>query len=684
MTSSLSVSESSIDRRRNAVGSLLASARNALKEVANSFWLYLADILICGVSIAVAMYLRLGFFNDPSRFEPLLLLVPLAVLIGAIVFPAMGLYRRHLRTTSLRDALLVTIATGLMCACLVIAWAVFRDMSEVARSAFVIQFLVATPALIGLRIAARRRELAFGAFGRGRELGHERIPVLLVGTGTSCDLFLRSLRRDRNRSYEPVGIIDDVQGTRGLHFHDVPILGSIREADELIAAISEQPVMPRHLVLTEPVTQFASDGITKLFRWADTKGLTVSKLPGLGELREYGTDVQKPAVQEVNFADVLDRPQHVIERSVLRRMVGGRRVLVTGAGGSIGSELVRQLASLDPAEIVLLDNCEFNLYQIDLDIKEHFPSVAVSAYVSCVRDRSRMFAIFDEHRPELIFNAAALKHVPMVELNPCEGVLTNAIGTRNIADAATRVEALAMVQVSTDKAVNATNVMGASKRIAEFYCQALDRGASETTGKTRFMTVRFGNVLGSSGSLIPLFQRQIARGGPLTVTDERMERFFMTIREAVELTLLASAHGLEDHEGQGGIFVLDMGDPVKIIDIAERMIRLAGLRPGQDIDIEIIGTRPGEKLFEELFDATEESRPSSIPGVNVASPVEVALEDLVTSLHWLEDASRDGDRAAVLRMLEDLVPGYRGAAPVADAPKIPELRVVSDSNPQVA
>ena len=684
MAGSVSVSGRRVDRARSAVRRAGSFAGNAAKEVANNLWLYLADVVICGLSIAAAMYLRLGFFNDLSRFEPLTLLVPLAAAIGAVVFPGMGLYRRHVRTTSLRDALLIAIATAIMCVTLVLAWAVFRDLGQVPRSAFVIQFLVAAPALVAIRIGARRRELAIGAFGRTRDVGHERIPVLLVGTGTSCDLFLRSLRRDRNRSYEPVGIIDDVQGTRGLHFHDVPILGSIRETDDLIASIAGQPVMPRHLVLTEPVTQFASDGITRLFRWADSKGVTVSKLPGLGELREVGSDAQRPAVQEVNFADVLDRPQHVIERSVLRRMVGGRRVLVTGAGGSIGSELVRQLASLDPAEIVLLDNCEFNLYQIDLDIKEHFPGVPVSAYVSCVRDRGRMFAIFDEHRPELVFNAAALKHVPMVELNPCEGVLTNAVGTRNIADAATRVEALAMVQVSTDKAVNATNVMGASKRIAEFYCQALDRGASEATGATRFMTVRFGNVLGSSGSLIPLFQRQIARGGPLTVTDERMERFFMTIREAVELTLLASAHGLEDREGQGEIFVLDMGDPVRIIDIAERMIRLAGLRPGQDIDIKIIGARPGEKLFEELFDATEESRPSSIPGVNVAAPVEVVLDELITSLHWMEDAARDGDSSAVIRMLEDLVPGYRAAPLPAAAPKVPDLRVVSGRSPRVA
>jgi O-antigen biosynthesis protein WbqV len=279
--------------------------------------------------------------------------------------------------------------------------------------------------------------------------------------------------------------------------------------------------------------------------------------------------------------------------------------------------------------------------------------------------------IFDAHQPELVFHAAALKHVPMVELNPCEGVLTNAIGTMNVANATKRVGALAMVQISTDKVVNPTSFMGATKRLAELYCQAQDISGFDTLSGPRFMTVRFGNVLGSSGSLIPLFKRQLAKGGPLTVTDENMTRFFMTIREAVELSLQASSYGLEGEIGQGEIFVLDMGEPIKIIDIARRMIKLSGLRPDIDIKIEIIGLRPGEKHFEELFDLAEQRVASPVPGVLGAIPVAVPLDFLQESFAKLQHFGELGDESAVVEIVQELIPGYKKSmqgrrAPIAD------------------
>jgi len=249
--------------------------------------------------------------------------------------------------------------------------------------------------------------------------------------------------------------------------------------------------------------------------------------------------------------------------------------------------------------------------------------------------------------------------VPMVELNPCEGVLTNVIGTMNIADAVKRTGALAMVQISTDKVVNSTSVMGATKRIAELYCQALDLEGAAALKSPRFMTVRFGNVLGSSGSLIPLFKRQISRGGPLTVTHPEMTRFFMTIREAVELTLQASAHGLEQRVGHGEIFVLDMGQPIRIIDIAQRMIKLAGYVPGQDIGIEFVGLRPGEKLFEELFDSSEQQVPSPIPGVLGAVSAPVPMDVLSQALQRIRECADRGDVSGMFRATRDLLPNYR-------------------------
>jgi FlaA1/EpsC-like NDP-sugar epimerase len=335
-------------------------------------------------------------------------------------------------------------------------------------------------------------------------------------------------------------------------------------------------------------------------------------------------------------------------------------VLVTGAGGSIGSELVRQVAALGPAEIVLVDSCEYNLYAIDLELAERASSVPRTACLCNIREAARVQEICDRHRPELIFHAAALKHVPMVELNPSEGVLTNVIGSRNVAEAARRCGALAMVQVSTDKAVNPTSVMGATKRLAELYCQALER--ADATGP-RFMTVRFGNVLGSSGSLVPLFKRQLERGGPLTVTHPDMCRFFMTIREAVELTLQTAALGLEKRIGNGGIFVLDMGEPIKIIDIARRMISLAGYRPDVDIRIEVVGLRPGEKLFEELFDTSEARTDCGIPRVNCALPDPVALPVLQTAFELLRVDAEAGRDREVVEGLRDVLTGYRSGTP---------------------
>lgn len=374
----------------------------------------------------------------------------------------------------------------------------------------------------------------------------------------------------------------------------------------------------------------------------------------------------------------MGRPQAVLDQEAIDRLILGRHVLVTGAGGSIGAELVRQIAARDPAELILLDHGEYNLYKIDHEIGATHPSLNRRALLCDVRSRSRVMDVFRQHHPDIVFHAAALKHVPMVELNPCEGVLTNAIGTKNVADAARSHGARAFVQVSTDKAVNPTNVMGATKRLAEFYVQALDLDvvapvarqpgrAGGAAARTRFMTVRFGNVLGSSGSVVPLFQEQLNRGGPLTVTHPEIKRYFMTIPEAVSLVLHASAHGHDTDHDRGRIFVLDMGEPVRIIDIARQMIRLAGREPEQDIAIEITGLRPGEKLYEELFDAAETRTPALIEGVFMASPRPVPLAELTATIEALASHCRAGDEAAVRQVIGRVIPGYAATATDAAA-----------------
>ena len=449
-------------------------------------------------------------------------------------------------------------------------------------------------------------------------------------------------------------------------------------ANELMGAFNEldrRRERPKRLVLTKPLD---SDIMRTLLETAERLNLTICRLPSLTEFKEATADGHIE-LRPVAVEELLGRPEALLhlDHAAIASLIEGRRVLVTGAGGSIGSELVRQITRLRPARLVLVDSGELNLYTIDYETNENAPYMSRRSVLCNVRDRDVVMRLFDEERPELVFHAAALKHVPLVELNPTEGIRTNVIGTRNIADAALQYGAMAFVEVSSDKAVNPTNVMGASKRLAELYVQALDvaqmaltrRGPEQAGDKprTRFMTVRFGNVLGSSGSVIPLFERQLERGGPITVTHPEIERYFMTIREAVELILQASAHSVGQDDERGLIFVLDMGKPIRIMDVARQMIRLSGLDPDRDVKISIVGLRPGEKLFEELFDASERRLPAVTAGVFGAASKPIPLDRVVQGLDTLSEAADRNDMSAVCTVLEDLIPGYRQSGEMATA-----------------
>lgn len=647
----------------------LESVFSVFSEIKSHKRLYLSDILIFAVALAASYFLRNGFPPDAAHRESMTGLLLTGVCAVGVIFPFSGMYRRHPETTSIRDAVLVASVTTLVLFSIAITRALGMAAEHVAPEVMVIALFVALPFLCGTRLARRINHNMLGTLlGSGNKRQAEAAePVLLVGTGTACDLFLRAVRNMPDPPYQPVGIVDGVEHTKGLVFHDVPIVGSVLNVEAVKDWFSTRP-LPRHIVLTEAPAQFNEDEVRKLVAWAESQGIGVRRLPGICNLRGLD-DSRALKIEEVDPNDLLQRPTHVGDRKKLARLVAGRKIAVTGAGGSIGGELVRQIAANHPESMLLIDNSEFNLYSIGQDLDRHFPNVEKTCEICDVRDRTRVDSLFAGYRPDIVFHAAALKHVPIVEANPGEGVLTNAIGTRNVADAARHSGALAMVQVSTDKAVNATSVMGATKRVAEFYCGALDREAEREGRGTRFITVRFGNVLGSSGSLIPLLKEQIASGGPLTVTDPRMERFFMTIREAVELTLMASAHGIEQKTSRGAIFVLDMGKPVRIIDIAERMIRLSGLEPGKDIGIKIIGMRPGEKLFEELFDKLETRAPSGLEGVMVATSAEVSLTDATAWMSRLEAFARLDDAAMIIETLRQIVPRYR-ANVVEDAERL--------------
>ncbi|ATB02329.1 polysaccharide biosynthesis protein (plasmid) [Sinorhizobium meliloti] len=643
--------------------------RGAVRSVQKYPALYLTDLASVGVALAMALLLRYGVEELSARPETASVLLwsgAQYLTICALVFPLSGLYSRNWKYGSVSD-LFIILRAALLTSLLLVSLLFFSTrLTDIPRTVVPMRSLLLIAFLAAARLSFRAEELALRRpvfkSGRSRDAQDDnRIPLLLIGASDAADLYLRALARDPNATYTPVACLDRSEDQTGMSLRGVPIAGRIQDFERVVAELQQQGKQPRHIVFTEAPAAFGEEASDGLLRSAERLGIAVSRLSQMTELKRAKGD-NPYELRSIELTDLLERPQAALDREAIGRLVRGRRVLITGAGGSIGSELTAQVAACEPAEIVLIDNTEYNLYAIDMTLTESFPELPRWSYLCSVRRSQRVEEIFERHRPELVFHAAALKHVPMVQMNPCEGVLTNVVGTMNVANAAKKYGTLAMVQVSTDKVVNSTSVMGATKRLAELYCQALDLNGLETGLGPRFMTVRFGNVLGSSGSLIPLFKRQLARGGPLTVTDANMTRFFMTIREAVELTLQASAYGFEKQLGQGEIFVLDMGEPIKIIDIARRMIRLAGFTPDQEIEIKIIGCRPGEKLFEELFDETDKRTSSPVPGVLGAVPEPIPLPTLRDAFARLQRHSERGNEAGVVAVMRELLPRYEHEA----------------------
>ncbi len=481
---------------------------------------------------------------------------------------------------------------------------------------------------------------------RGEPAASDRASIeqlLLIGAGDAANAFIGAAAADP--ALRIIGLVALSERQAGRRMHNLPILGTADELSATLARLEVKGRKPDTLVVTEP--DFLGSPLANLIATADQAGVAVRRAPRPTAL----TSASRLELRPVAIEDLLNRPQVRLDLAGMRQLIEGKRVLVTGAGGSIGAELCRQLAALGPARLILLDNSEYALWQIDIELSESLPGVTRTPVIADVRDASRIASVFDEHAPDIIFHAAALKHVPMVEANPLEGLLTNAVGTGIVADAGRSAGAGTMVLISTDKAVNPTSLMGTSKRIAEIYCQALDI-AGRTDGGMRCVTVRFGNVLGSTGSVVPVFRRQLERGGPLTVTHPDMQRYFMTVSEAVGLVLQACVVAPLP---QGGIFVLDMGAPVKIVELAKQMIRLSGLR---NIAIEYSGLRPGEKLFEELFHGHEPPVPTGHAGLLIARPRTVEFAVAAAAIDDIARACRAGDVMHARACAERLVPEF--------------------------
>jgi FlaA1/EpsC-like NDP-sugar epimerase len=635
---------------------------------------FLHDVGMAALSFGLALYLRLG--DDILQYEPRLTLIYGAAftLIAAIVFLVTGLYRGIWRYASLPDLFNIARAATLTVLIFLPVMFVFTRLETLPRSTLLIDWLVLIALLGGPRLGYR--------LFKDRGLDHiversrgQSVPVLLISTKEGADTFIRETVRDRNAVYRVVGMLSDTPSRVGRQIYGVPILGTIEALETVVADLDRRGRRPQKLVITAQTLGGAE--IRGLLDRADALAIPLARLPRLTEFHQDLGDPMR-AVEPIALEDLLGRPQAVLDREAMARLIRGRRILVTGAGGTIGSELTRQIAALEPARLILVDNGEFLLYAINGELSERFPGLTLRPILGDVRDRGRIDGIVHAEDPQIVFHAAGLKHVHMVEANPIEGVLTNVIGTRNVAEAARNHGVGLVVMISTDKAVDPASVMGATKRLAESFCQALDVaearrpaapgiGSGGTSG-TRFVTVRFGNVLGSTGSVVPLFARQLAAGGPLTVTHPEVSRFFMTVREAVELVLEASATVPAEAAapaataaGRGKIFVLDMGEPVRVVDLARQMIRLAGLRPERDIRVRYIGLRPGEKLHEALFHDAEAPVPTNNPALRLASPRTADYAVLARSIDELEEQARAGHEARVFALLERLVPEYRRA-----------------------
>ncbi|MDH3318988.1 MAG: polysaccharide biosynthesis protein [Betaproteobacteria bacterium] len=599
---------------------------------------FLHDVGAVGVAWLGSYWLRFNLEIPPTVFlQTAFVALPGVLAVHAVVFWLMGLYRGLWRYASLPDLQRIVVAVGIAALATPTLFTLLAFPAVIPRSVYLICPLLLVGAMGGSRLLYR-------AWKEGALLGMVRRPnarpVLVLGAGAAAASLLRELAH--SNQWRAVGLLDDDAGKHGSAIQSVKILGALGTVGEHARRLGATRAIIAMPAATHRQRKRAVD-------LCDAAGLAVMTVPSYADL--VSGKVSVSALRNVELDDLLGRDPVQLDDAGLRDLIEGKCVLVTGAGGSIGSELCRQIVRYAPSRLVLLDLSEFALYSIEQEFRDRFPGVVVSPQIGDAKAESRVGDLFARYRPQLVFHAAAYKHVPLLEGgNAFQAVANNLLSTVVTARAAQAAGARKFVLVSTDKAVNPTNVMGASKRLAELACQAL-AGA----GGTQFVTVRFGNVLGSTGSVIPRFREQIARGGPVTVTDSRMQRYFMSIPEAAQLVLQAALMG------RGGeIFVLDMGEPVRIIDLARQLIRLSGYAEA-DIRIEYTGLRPGEKLYEELLADAEKTLATPHPKLRVARATESTnsafLEEV---LAWIVAARNPGPEA-VRERLRAWVPEYAPA-----------------------
>jgi FlaA1/EpsC-like NDP-sugar epimerase len=593
------------------------------------------DCLIVTLASFLALFIRLEGTMVSSYYAVMWQYLPVIVIVRLTSFYLFGLYNRLWRYASISE--LLSIIGAVTVSTLFITVVVYLSGAPMPRSIHVISWLLNI-----LLIGASRMLLRILYLLRQSNLKENsrktKTNVLIIGAGDAGAIIAREMLHSRYCTDKYlVGFIDDSLEKKDQRIFGVKVLGTSKEIYSIVNKYNIQEI-----IIAMP--SVAGSTIKEIIQECKSTGCKVKTLPGLYEMIDGKVTVQQ--LRNVDITDLLRREPVKLDLDEIAGYLSGKRVLVTGAGGSIGSELCRQIAKMSPASLALVGKGENSIYEIDCELRSTYADLATKPIIADVRDADRINTIFAECRPQVVFHAAAHKHVPLMEEQPVEAVKNNIFGTKVVAEAADRVDAGLFVMISTDKAVNPTSVMGATKRVAELIIQHMNRISS-----TKFMAVRFGNVLGSRGSVVPLFKKQIAQGGPITITHPKMQRYFMTIPEAVQLVLQAGAIA-----NGGEVFVLDMGKPVKIMDMACDLIELSGLKPHTDIKIEFTGLRPGEKLFEELLTAEEGTRASRYEKIFVANLREFEEKILQRGLFTLQNME---NKAKIIEALGELVPAYK-------------------------
>jgi FlaA1/EpsC-like NDP-sugar epimerase len=616
----------------------------------------LHDALATAVALVGSFYLRFEGDLLTDRLPLLFLILPYFVLFSIVVCYGFHLTTTKWRFISLPDALnIFRAATALALALLVLDYIFVAPNVQGAfffgKVTIILFWFLEVSFLSAARFAYRYFRYTRVRYHAKAE---EAAPTLLVGRAADAEIMLRGIESGAVKRIWPVGLLSPSSADRGQLIRNIPVLGGVEDLEDVIADFAKRNKSIARVVMTPSAFEPEARPESVLMR-SRRLGLIVSRLPSL----ESG---ETPRLTQVAVEDLLLRPSENIDYGRLEALVKNKAVIVTGGGGSIGSEICERAVTFGAARLLVVENSEPALYAITEALAVHGAGDAViEGRVADIRDRDRILRLMNEFRPDIVFHAAALKHVPILERDWSEGVKTNIFGTVNVADAALASGAEAMVMISTDKAIEPVSMLGLTKRFAEMYCQALDHDLSATPDekpRMRLISVRFGNVLASNGSVVPKFKAQIEAGGPVTVTHPDMVRYFMTIREACDLVITAAAHALSPEQPDVSVYVLNMGQPVKIVELAERMIRLSGLEPGHDIDIVFTGMRPGERLNEILFAHEEPPVEIGVSGIMAAKPNEQPMQSMRKWLAALQQAIVRDDRASIKAVLKDAVPEF--------------------------